>query len=174
MVQTDFTSVVCGANHRHSYHFFIKEYSNILALTQNRWSLQCTSILTGITVLLTQGFYLRRVSISMAQLKSRYRPWFLGIMGTLLLCELGVVVTISVKTFTSSDALQSSSSTQYFNSILLGVALAIDCALTGALVIILRCQRTQFRSTNGVLNALALYAVIATALNTPIISFGFR
>ena len=37
MVQTDCTSVVCGANHRHSYHLLVKEYSNILALTQKRW-----------------------------------------------------------------------------------------------------------------------------------------
>ncbi|KAI0702564.1 hypothetical protein C8Q76DRAFT_754824 [Earliella scabrosa] len=146
------------------YYFLVQEHSKILALTHNRWSSQSAPLLAGTILLLSQGFYFRRVSTGMA--KSLYRRWFQGFIGLLMLCGLGILATDSVKGFMSDNVIQGASLYRYTFPIFFGVTIVIDCALTGALVIILRGQRTQFERTNDVLDALASYAVIATALNT--------
>ncbi|KAI0740159.1 hypothetical protein C8Q76DRAFT_790630 [Earliella scabrosa] len=118
------------------YHFLVKEYSKILALAQTRWHVHFSTPARTLT-------------------------------DSLGLPRTGLIATNAAKAFMSDTTAGSLLSVyRHLDSILFGVAIAIDCALTGALVIILRGRRTQFKRTNGVLDALALYAVIATVLNT--------
>ncbi|KAI0808196.1 hypothetical protein C8Q74DRAFT_1363609 [Fomes fomentarius] len=88
------------------------------------------------------------------------------VTASLMLAELGLCAAYSQKSFTTKTFVAESSSILRLVTAVFGVAVFIDCTLTSALVVILRWRRTDFQRTNDVLNTLALYAVIATSLNS--------
>ncbi|KAI0760696.1 hypothetical protein C8Q74DRAFT_1372511 [Fomes fomentarius] len=136
------------------YHYLITDFQNPLDLGRNIWSSQQYTILVVILKLLHA-----------ANFKLRYRVLVSVAVGSMMLTELGLVTANTCKAFIATDY---EGTYKFFrlDSGLFGVAILTDCTLTGTLVAILHSRRTEFAHTNNVLNTLALYAVIATALNT--------
>ncbi|KAI0739659.1 hypothetical protein C8Q80DRAFT_194979 [Daedaleopsis nitida] len=152
----------CGALIHLCYHYLVTNYFNPSASLENVWSMQSMPTVTGLIVLLAQSFYLRRIYIGMANKLHRI---MIAIIAILMAFETGIVIVEGITAFKSKtyeDVLRY----LWLDSMLLCVAIVIDLSLTGALVAILRTRRTEFEHTNGVLDTLALYAVIATVVNT--------
>ncbi|KAI0750039.1 hypothetical protein C8Q80DRAFT_668521 [Daedaleopsis nitida] len=143
------------------YYYLAANYLNPQAMMTSIWSVQVLGLSTGIVALLAQCFYVRRVYL----VNRQYRP-VVALVCTLMLVEFGFIISILVNSLghSSFEALENHA----LDAVLFAVATAIDLILTGALVMILRQSRTRYRHTNMVLDTLALYAVIATALVTVI------
>ncbi|KAM5544721.1 hypothetical protein V8D89_001619 [Ganoderma adspersum] len=166
------------------YYYFVVNYFNPLAFIVSIWSIQALPLSTGITVLLTQSFYVRRIYL----VDRRYLP-IVFLVVSLMLVELGFIIgkspdaselaraylaltsgiyTRTAATVTSfgSDTFEGLSGHIWMDTTLFAVAASADLILTGTLVLILRNSYTRFERTNTVLDTLSLYAVIATSLNT--------
>ncbi|PIL32269.1 hypothetical protein GSI_05514 [Ganoderma sinense ZZ0214-1] len=142
------------------YYYFVINYFNPLAFIVSIWSIQALPLSTGITVLLTQSFYVRRIYL----VDRRYLP-IVFLVVSLMLVELGFIIAASVTSF-GSDTFEGLGGHIWMDTTLFAVAASADLILTGTLVLILRNSYTRFERTNSVLDTLSLYAVIATSLNT--------
>ncbi|KAI0706382.1 hypothetical protein C8Q76DRAFT_860578 [Earliella scabrosa] len=142
------------------YHYLVSNYLNPTAFLTSVWTVQVLPLSTGVTALLTQGFYLRRVYL----VGPSYRIVAV-LVGIFMLAELGFIISSAIDSFGNSS-FEGLGDHVWIDATLFAIATAVDLALTGTLVLILRRSRTRFRQTNMVLDSLALYAVIATSLNT--------
>ncbi|KAI1784886.1 hypothetical protein LXA43DRAFT_1100910 [Ganoderma leucocontextum] len=142
------------------YYYFVVNYFNPLAFLVSTWSIQALPLSTGVTVLLTQSFYVRRIYL----VDRRYLPIVLLVV-ILMFVELAFIIFATVESF-SNDTFEGLSGHIWIDTTLFAVAASTDLILTGTLVFILRNSYTRFERTNTVLDTLSLYAVIATGLNT--------
>ncbi|KAI0767373.1 hypothetical protein C8Q74DRAFT_1279987 [Fomes fomentarius] len=146
------------------YHYLITVHFNSAALLVNIWSLQIMPLVTGTILILSQSFYLRRVYLGIVH--PIYRPLITATVASFMLLELGGVAAGTAASLLTRFFSGTSNLFRPLISIGLGVDIAVDCSLTGALVAILRQRRTAFQRTNVLLDKLVLYAAIATVMTT--------
>ncbi|KAM5544728.1 hypothetical protein V8D89_001626 [Ganoderma adspersum] len=140
------------------YHYLVTNYFNPSALPVNVWTLDLLPLSTGITVLLTQGFYTRRIYI----VSYKYRRIVVLII-FLLFVELGFMTSSSVMSFRNGtfDGMQRYI---WMDTVLFGTATVVDLVLTGAFVTIMRRSRTGILGPYSALDILSRYALYATGL----------
>ncbi|KAI1796816.1 hypothetical protein LXA43DRAFT_1089886 [Ganoderma leucocontextum] len=157
------------------YHYLVTNYLAPAVLSENVWSVhsllntfvprysptvhrKLLPLSTGVTVLLTQGFYMRRIYI----VSYRYRFVVLVIV-VLLLGEFGFMTASSVVSFQNRtfDAIYGYI---WMDTVLFAIATVVDLVLTSAFVVILNRSRTGFLGTDSALDILARYALYATGL----------
>ncbi|RPD54854.1 hypothetical protein L226DRAFT_575195 [Lentinus tigrinus ALCF2SS1-7] len=136
------------------YHYLINNYYNPLALLQAEWSIQ------GIVLLICQMFYARRIWL----VDRRYR-WVIGMVMVMILFEAGTILSATYFAFRAT-LFEDFIPHTYLNSLSFGVATATDLTLMVLFGIILRGSKTSFKDTRRGLDALAVYAAVATLLNT--------
>ncbi|KAI0788210.1 hypothetical protein C8Q74DRAFT_1366971 [Fomes fomentarius] len=142
------------------YHYLVSNYFAPLNLLFGEWSIQVMSASTGVVVLLAQTFYARRIYL----VNPRYK-WVVVFIATLILVELGFMITATYRALTSVTFMDFAPYL-WLDSVLFCLATATDLILLIVFIIFLRTSRTSFRGTQVALDSLALYAVIGTLLNT--------
>ncbi|KAI1792186.1 hypothetical protein LXA43DRAFT_1093997 [Ganoderma leucocontextum] len=110
------------------YHYLVTNYLAPAVLSENVWTLDLLPLSTGVTVLLTQGFYTRRIYI----VSYRYRFVVLVII-VLLLGEFGFMTASSVVSFQNRtfDVIYGYI---WMDTVLFAIATVVDLVLTGAFV----------------------------------------
>ncbi|KAI0770428.1 hypothetical protein C8Q74DRAFT_1369592 [Fomes fomentarius] len=147
------------------YYYLSLNYFNPSAFDVEVWSVQLLPVTTGLIGFIAQFFYARRIYT----VTPRY--WLVVFaVGFLMFIELVMCIVDSAVEFMNPHGdMTSSPSATWFQPLLIGVATLVDLLLTGTLVIILRKSRMRTvpgrHGTESVLDTLAVYAVLATALN---------
>ncbi|KAH9896912.1 hypothetical protein C8Q73DRAFT_432890 [Cubamyces lactineus] len=155
-----FHSVLCMHT---CYYYLVTHYFDPTALLDGVWSIRISPISTALVVLLSEGFYARRVYY----VGTRYRTIVL-IVPILMLAVLGFATAASIEAFirpTFADF----GKVAWTTSAGFGAAVAIDLLLTGTLTITLHKSRTGFKRTDSLIDVLIIYT-INTGLVTGIFS----
>ncbi|KAI0325088.1 hypothetical protein GY45DRAFT_1375019 [Cubamyces sp. BRFM 1775] len=145
------------------YYYLVTNYFNPLALLDGVWSIRILPISTALVILLSEGFFVRRVYL----IGARYRPVVL-VVPILMLVVLGFAIAASAEAFirpTFSDF----DKVAWMTSAAFGAAVVIDLLLTGTLIITLQKSRTGFKRTDSLIDVLIIYT-INTGLLTGIFS----
>ncbi|KAI0330297.1 hypothetical protein GY45DRAFT_1434763 [Cubamyces sp. BRFM 1775] len=145
------------------YFYLVTSYFNPIALLDGVWSIRIFPMLTALVVLLSEGFYARRVYL----IGTRYRPVVLAVP-VLMLVVLGFAAAASVEAFVQ-PTFADFSKVAWTSSAGFGAAVAIDFLLTGTLIIALHKSRTGFKRTDTLIDVLIIYT-INTGLLTGILS----
>ncbi|KAH9902490.1 hypothetical protein C8Q73DRAFT_785159 [Cubamyces lactineus] len=143
------------------YYYLVTNYFNPLALLDGVWSIRILPISTALVILLSEGFFVRRVYL----IGARYRPVVL-VVPILMLVVLGFAIAASIEAFirpTFADFDQ----VAWMTSAAFGAAVVIDLLLTGTLIITK--SRTGFKRTDSLIDVLIIYT-INTGLLTGIFS----
>ncbi|KAI0769928.1 hypothetical protein C8Q74DRAFT_859280 [Fomes fomentarius] len=140
------------------YHYLVTDLMNPFDLLFLTWSLKLLPLVTGANFLFAQSFYLRRIYLA----KFGYRALISSIIVTLMLIEVVLIIITTVETIMQDTFIKKVIIERVTTALSYDVAIVVDCSLTGALVAILRKNRTVFKETNNILTSLALYAVIAS------------
>ncbi|KAI0365395.1 hypothetical protein BV20DRAFT_757779 [Pilatotrama ljubarskyi] len=144
------------------YWYMIKNYANPVALLGYRYSLKLLIPLTGLTGILCNAFYARRVYL----FGSKHRI-FVAIATVFLLAKIGFTAAVAVEAF-QSEYITSIATYSWMISATYGFTVGADGLLSATLIYILLASRTGFRRTDNVLESLALYT-INTGLTTSIV-----
>ncbi|TFK84676.1 hypothetical protein K466DRAFT_665004 [Polyporus arcularius HHB13444] len=142
------------------YHYLIDNYYNPLGLLKAEWSIQVMPLSTGIVLILCQSFYARRIWL----VDRRFR-WIIGFVMVLILVEAGTIAASGYYGLTSSGFAEFVPYT-WLNSVSFALATATDLILMILFGVILRGSKTSFKTTRRGLDTLAVYAAVATLLNT--------
>ncbi|RPD69272.1 hypothetical protein L226DRAFT_575738 [Lentinus tigrinus ALCF2SS1-7] len=164
------------------YHYLVQNYLNPFALPIAVWSIKVAyslhisvllrqfdgagSILKfmplsmGFVVLLCQSFYTRRIF-----LVNRRFGWIVVIIVIMMLGELAFFIATTVRAF-KLTVFDDFSPYLWLDSACFGAATFVDLILMIVFLVVLQSSKTAFRSTKKGLDRLAIYAVIATLLNT--------
>ncbi|KAI0356768.1 hypothetical protein OH77DRAFT_1422973 [Trametes cingulata] len=146
------------------YWYIIKNYANPAALLGYRFSLKLLIPLTGLTGVLCNAFYARRVYL----FGSKHRI-FVAIATLFLVAKIGFTVAIGVEA-AKSDQITVLATYSWMISATYGFTVGADGLLTATLIYILLASRTGFRRTDNVLESLALYT-INTGLTTRYVGY---
>ncbi|KAJ8469591.1 hypothetical protein ONZ51_g8892 [Trametes cubensis] len=140
------------------YYYLVTNYFNPLALLDGVWSIRILPISTALVILLSEGFFVRRVYL----IGARYRPVVLVIVISKASWSASVEAFIR-PTFADFD------NVAWMTSAAFGAAVVIDLLLTGTLIITLHKSRTGFKRTDSLIDVLIIYT-INTGLLTGIFS----
>ncbi|KAI1784893.1 hypothetical protein LXA43DRAFT_1100915 [Ganoderma leucocontextum] len=153
-----------------SYFYLVTNYFNPLALLSGVWSVQLLAPLTGLTVLVAQSFYARRVYLLGSGYVFVVIPVVLFMLGT-----LGFTVASSLEIYVQKTFVEFEHFT-WLMSAAFGCSLATDIVLAAALIIFLTHSRTAFKRTNSALSVLIVYTVntglLTSALSLVSLTFG--
>ncbi|RPD54335.1 hypothetical protein L227DRAFT_352495 [Lentinus tigrinus ALCF2SS1-6] len=142
------------------YHYLVQNYLNPFALPIAVWSIKFMPLSMGFVVLLCQSFYTRRIF-----LVNRRFGWIVVIIVIMMLGELAFFIATTVRAF-KLTVFDDFSPYLWLDSACFGAATFVDLILMIVFLVVLQSSKTAFRSTKKGLDRLAIYAVIATLLNT--------
>ncbi|KAI1784887.1 hypothetical protein LXA43DRAFT_173504 [Ganoderma leucocontextum] len=140
------------------YYALVSNYDNPAALAGSVWSLQALPLVTGVVIVLVQGFYARRI-----YLFNKQYYLIIAVVGTLMMGTMGLIIASCVESIRGTKSNSWSFSTNLFAATLALVVLT-DVTMTGTLVVILGRARTHIRRTNETIHSLIVYAIVATSL----------
>ncbi|KAI0695205.1 hypothetical protein C8T65DRAFT_744100 [Cerioporus squamosus] len=145
------------------YTYLVSNYFQPLELLQGIWSIKIQPMMAGITVLICQSFFARRVFL----LSNKYRILVaLSVMLTLItfgFAVAGTVVAFKYHLFSEYEHFY------WLDSAACGAAIVSDLLTAGVLIVNLSRRRTQIKKTNALLNTLIVYT-INTGLLTGIVN----
>ncbi|KAI0757571.1 hypothetical protein C8Q80DRAFT_107295 [Daedaleopsis nitida] len=137
------------------YFYLTTNYANVLALGRGVWSLNLVPVMSGVVIIATQSFFVRRVYL----IGPRYRPIAVLVV-VLLVVELGFYIAGTVEAFKFNDDIFATlTRVSWIISTATGILLVADSTLTVALILALNRSRTGFRRSDSVIDVLILYAV---------------
>ncbi|PIL32297.1 hypothetical protein GSI_05542 [Ganoderma sinense ZZ0214-1] len=152
------------------YFYLVTNYFKPQALQSGVWSVQLLAPLTGLTVLVAQSFYARRVYLLGSGYVFVVIPVALFMLGTLGFTAASSLEIYVQKTF--ADFVHFT----WLMSAAFGCSLATDIVLAAALIVFLSRSRTAFKGTNSALSILIVYTVntglITSALSLVSLTFG--
>ncbi|KAI0808231.1 hypothetical protein C8Q74DRAFT_122555 [Fomes fomentarius] len=134
------------------YYYLTTNYSNPGALEEGVWSINLLGACTGVVMLVSQMFFLRRVYM----IGRRVRP-LVAFCAVLLLVELGFAIAVTADTFLHSTL--HTDDQAWMNSTGVGTAALADTLLTAALIYSLHQSRTGVKRTDGLIDILILYSI---------------
>ncbi|RPD58817.1 hypothetical protein L226DRAFT_616572 [Lentinus tigrinus ALCF2SS1-7] len=140
------------------YFYLVSERGQAHVSDAPVWSLRVCPPTGGIVVVAVQAFYARRVYLFKQECAV-----LVGVAGVIIGAGLGVLIATTVKSFKATDVAHWSDSTG-LDAAFFGTTLLADLVLTTTFVVLLRQNRSPFRSTNNVLKTLMTYAVVSTTL----------
>lgn len=143
------------------YYRLITNYFHPETLAIGHWTTRLMTPITGVTILVCQSFYARRVWL----VGPRYR-YLVAFAGLIMLAILGFTISASVESFILS--LEDFQHASWMVSALFGCAMLVDLLLTGTLIAILLRSRTGFSRTDSTIEVLVIYT-INTGLLTSIV-----
>ncbi|RDX44032.1 hypothetical protein OH76DRAFT_1123804 [Lentinus brumalis] len=143
------------------YWHLITNFFNPLSLQEGYWGTRVLTPVTGLTILVCQCFYARRVWY----VGPKYR-YLVGVAGCLIVVIFGLTVAATVETIRLS--LADFQHVSWLVSALFGVAVSVDIILTTTLIVILLRSRTGFKRTDSTLGVIVVYTV-NTGLLTSIV-----
>ncbi|KAM5544715.1 hypothetical protein V8D89_001613 [Ganoderma adspersum] len=153
-----------------SYFYLVTNYFKPLALLSGVWSVQILAPLTGLTVLVAQSFYARRVYLLGSGYVFVVIPVVLLMLGT-----LGFTIASSLEIYVQKTFADFEHFT-WLMSAAFGCSLATDIVLAAALIFFLSRSRTAFKGTNSALSVLIVYTVntglITSAISLVSLTFG--
>ncbi|KAH9850851.1 hypothetical protein C2E23DRAFT_886910 [Lenzites betulinus] len=135
------------------YHYFIQDYFDPDALSIGHWTDKINIFLTGLVIVICQGFYARRVFL--------IGPKFKGLVAIAAMCMglfFGFDIAAGVIAFTTLN-LVTFARYSWMISAAYGFALVTDIILTGTLVVVLLRCRTGLQQTDSVVELLVIYAI---------------
>ncbi|TFK92015.1 hypothetical protein K466DRAFT_582337 [Polyporus arcularius HHB13444] len=146
------------------YTYLVTYYFQPLELLRGIWSIKVQPMMAGITVMICQSFFARRVYI----LSSKHRV-LVAVSVILMLTMFGFAIAGSVvafkyKTYAEYEHFY------WIDSAACGAAILSDSLTAGVLIVTLIRQRTAYEKTNTLLNSLIVYT-INTGLLTGIVNF---
>ncbi|KAI0628212.1 hypothetical protein C8Q77DRAFT_479432 [Trametes polyzona] len=151
------------------YHYLVSNYFNPLALTFDVWSLQTLTWVSGITIILAQSFYARRVY----RLSEGWRYRILvAIAIVLIIVELGFTLAATAEGFIL-PTLAEYRKVAWLISVVYGVTVFCDILLAGSLTWMLLKKRTGFKHTDSLIQVIVLYTVNTGALTSMFGLVGF-
>ncbi|KAI0667827.1 hypothetical protein C8Q78DRAFT_1081711 [Trametes maxima] len=154
------------------YDQLVTHYFDPLSLTEDRWYsyLDVTTHndekLTGtyfvkvieaplgaITIIVCQGFYIRRVYLIGPQWQYRV---LVALAVVLLITEIGFMVLMTTKAF-QGHYIYDFKKLTWTVSVTFGLAVSIDTIVTGTLITVLLRSRTGFKKTDSLIQSLVVY-----------------
>ncbi|TBU27820.1 hypothetical protein BD311DRAFT_759734 [Dichomitus squalens] len=153
-----------------SYHYLVNNYFRPQVLLVGVWSVRILAPVTGVTVLVAQSFYARRIY----RLGSGYAlvviPIALFMLGT-----AGFTIAASYEIFAQATFAKF----EHFTWLMSGgfaCSLATDVVLAVTLIVFLMRSRTAFKKTNSMLSVLVVYTIntglLTSALSLASLAFG--
>ncbi|OSD00606.1 hypothetical protein PYCCODRAFT_1437195 [Trametes coccinea BRFM310] len=150
MIAETLTSIFCM---HICYHYLVKSYSKPQALQFGIWSIDVYPLVTGISMVISQSFFARRIWL----VAPRFRL-VVVVAGILCLAEIGFFLTGSVKAFII-PTFQQYEEFQWLVSAGSTMAVTADTLLTAVLIIVLHKSRTGIRRTDSMIDVMIMYAV---------------
>ncbi|RDX50710.1 hypothetical protein OH76DRAFT_1482115 [Lentinus brumalis] len=135
-----------------SYFYLATNYFKPEALAVAVWSLKLLGVTTGLVILVTQSFFLRRV-----YLIGRGFKWLVLLVALLLLGEFGFAFAETVQLFLVPEL--HTQKEAWMNSAGVGLAALADTIITIALTFTLQRSRTGFESTDNLIDTLIIYSI---------------
>ncbi|KAI0366960.1 hypothetical protein BV20DRAFT_1055129 [Pilatotrama ljubarskyi] len=156
------------------YYYLVTNYANPGALLEDVWSLRTLTWLSGLAIVLAQGFYARRVYM----IGQGWR-FLVAAAVTLIIIELGFVIggtfsgphisAATVEGFILATIIEYRR-VAWLVSVVYGITAPCDILLTGSLIWVLLKKRTGFKRTDALISVIIVYTV-NTGLVTGIFSF---
>ncbi|KAI0738333.1 hypothetical protein C8Q80DRAFT_272210 [Daedaleopsis nitida] len=134
------------------YYRLVSNYFHPETLAIGHWSTRLLTPVTGITVLVCQSFYARRVW--MVGPGYRYLVWIAAVF---MFTALAFTISATVEGFIRS--LADFKHVSWMVSVIFGSAVIVDILLTTALIVVLVRSRTGFQRTDSTIEVLVLYTV---------------
>ncbi|KAI0636135.1 hypothetical protein C8Q77DRAFT_621556 [Trametes polyzona] len=156
------------------YYYLVANYFEPTALLEGVWSIRILPVFTAAIILVSQGFFTRRVYL----IGGQYRI-VVAIVPVLMLASLGFAIATTVEAYLLPSFAQfrdvawahrHRATAQWMTSAAFGIAVVVETLLTGTLILVLQRSRTGFRRTDSLIDLLIIYA-INTGLLTGIFSF---
>ncbi|KAI0648832.1 hypothetical protein C8Q79DRAFT_1007414 [Trametes meyenii] len=135
------------------YDQLVTHYFDPLSLTEDRWSLRLLAPLGAITIIVCQGFYIRRVYLIGPQWQYRV---LVALAVVLLITEIGFMVLMTTKAF-QGHYIYDFKKLTWTVSVTFGLAVSIDTIVTGTLITVLLRSRTGFKKTDSLIQSLVVY-----------------
>ncbi|KAI0372886.1 hypothetical protein BV20DRAFT_1050315 [Pilatotrama ljubarskyi] len=145
------------------YHYMVQNYDNPGSLQQTHWTVNISVLFLGLTTVVSQSFYARRVYL----VGKRYRI-IVAIAAAYLVVVLGLTIAGVIVGFQTPDVVEFLSKFNWLASTCFGSTVFVDVLLTGTLIFALWRSRTGIRQTDSVLDLLMVYA-INTGLLTSVV-----
>ncbi|KAM5544673.1 hypothetical protein V8D89_001571 [Ganoderma adspersum] len=147
------------------YRYLVMNYFHPQALIGGEWSLNLFPVISGVTMVTTQSFFIRRVWI----LGRQYR-YFLAVAVALCFVEMGFFIAATIKAFTIPTFKEYEHATWLVST---GSTMAVssDVMITAMLIFALRRSRTGIKRTDSMLDVMIMYS-INTGLLTGIANLG--
>ncbi|RPD56866.1 hypothetical protein L226DRAFT_211362 [Lentinus tigrinus ALCF2SS1-7] len=149
LVLETFHSILCM---HISYYYLATNYFKPEALAVGVWSLKLLGVTTGLVILVSQSFFLRRVYL----IGRGFRPLVL-VVALLLLGEFGFATAETVQLFIVPEL--HTQKEAWMNSAGVGLAALADTIITAALTYSLHKSRTGFESTDNLIDTLIVYTI---------------
>ncbi|OSD08391.1 hypothetical protein PYCCODRAFT_1462629 [Trametes coccinea BRFM310] len=135
------------------YHSLVQDYLNPVALQYSDWTINIFPLMTGVTMVLSQSFFARRIWL----VAPRFRP-IVVVAGILCLAEMGFLASSTAKAF-HSPTYDDFGHWQWLVSVGSTMAVSADTLLTVVLIIVLRKSRTGIKRTDSMISRMILYSV---------------
>ncbi|KAL7278349.1 hypothetical protein ACG7TL_008325 [Trametes sanguinea] len=136
------------------YYHLVTNYFKPATLLVGHWSTRLLTPVTGVIMILCQGFYAFRV----CQIGSHfvYRV-LVAVAIVCMVCEFGFMLAATIEGFRLS--LSDFQHVSWLVCGIFGSAVLTDICLTGTLVIVLLRSRTGFRRTDSLIEVLIIYSI---------------
>ncbi|EIW57921.1 uncharacterized protein TRAVEDRAFT_48944 [Trametes versicolor FP-101664 SS1] len=146
------------------YFYLVTSYGHPEALSVGVWSINILSVVSGVTIILSQSFFARRVYL----IGTSFRLLVL-VAVVLLVGELGFFTAATAQAFIFPRFMHFQRFTWMISA---GAAMAVvaDGLLTSVLVTVLRRNSTGMKRLDTIVDILILYA-ISTGLLTSVVNF---
>ncbi|KAI9069808.1 hypothetical protein FKP32DRAFT_39213 [Trametes sanguinea] len=135
------------------YHYLVESYFKPQALQFGIWSIDVFPLVSGISMVLSQSFFARRIWL----VAPRFRL-VVVVAGVLCLAEIGFFLAGSVKAFII-PTFQQYEEFQWLVSSGSTMAVTADTLLTAVLTIVLHKSRTGVKRTDSMIDVLIMYSV---------------
>ncbi|KAI0788127.1 hypothetical protein C8Q74DRAFT_1366889 [Fomes fomentarius] len=136
-----------------SYHHLVTNYFNPIELTFASWALDSMPMATGLSMIVAQCFFVRRVYKLGGYLRI---VAFVGVF--MLFVEFGFCLAATIEAFIQ-PSFQAYESVTWLIACVFGSIILTDGMLTGSLILALRRSRTGLKSTDSLIDLIILYAV---------------
>ncbi|KAI9069804.1 hypothetical protein FKP32DRAFT_37562 [Trametes sanguinea] len=135
------------------YHYLVKNFFQPQALLFGIWSIDVYPLVSGISMVLSQSFFARRIWL----VAPRFRL-VVVVAGLLCLAEIGFFLAGSVKAFTI-PTFQQYEDSQWLVSAGSTMAVIADTMLTAVLIYVLHKSRTGIKRTDSMIDVMIMYSV---------------
>ncbi|TBU25290.1 hypothetical protein BD311DRAFT_507112 [Dichomitus squalens] len=154
IIETVHTAMIMAA----CYWHLVSNYFNPVALLVGHWSLKLMIPTSGLSILVCQAFYARRVWY----VGHRYR-YIVWVAGVLMVALLAFTISATLEGFIPTGEFRRVS---WMVSVLFSLAVVIDILLTSSLIFVLVRSRTGFNRTDSTIDVIVVYAINTGLLNS--------